>query len=68
MHRQQNHTRECVHVITDLAHVGDTHTKKSDGKKREKERARESKTSTSEIMYIKKTQQEERFKKQTWGV
>lgn len=62
MQRQQNHTRECVHVITDLAQL----EKKNDGGKRT--RVRESKTSTSEITYIKNTQQEERFKKQTWGV
>lgn len=46
MQWQQNRTRECVHVITDLE-------KKNDGKKREKGRGR-TKTSTSEIMYIKK--------------
>ena len=59
MQRQQSCTRKCVHVITDLAHVGE----KSDGKKKEKrERKSECKTSTGEIMYIKKTQQEKRLK------
>lgn len=59
MQRQQNRTRECVHVITDLAQF---EKKKWQG---EREKI---KTSTSEIMYIKTTQQEERFKQQTSGV
>lgn len=28
MQRQQNHTRKCVHVITDLAHVLEKRGKK----------------------------------------
>lgn len=67
MQRQQNRTRKCVHVITDLAHVGE---KERDGKRRgrKKEREGECKTSTSEIMYIKKDSTRKTFKKQTWGV
>ena len=65
MQRQQNRTRECVHVITDLAQL----EKKNEERKRKRKRRERIKTSTREIMYIKKkTQQEERFKKQTSGV
>ncbi len=48
MQRQQNHTSECVHVITDLAQFVKK-TKRMARRKRER-----MKTSTSEIMYIKR--------------